>query len=348
MSQAGPCGRDTPRWSVLPAQPGTVAGMALTAGLFDASAMVWVGPPLDASAPRPGLVLFSEWLAAEKPHEVPESMLYPPSTMAGEPLQLLPPPRPLATMLSLTVMGEPVVKLCRLAPKGELLADKVDHEMVAVPKFWTAPPPFVPAGVAGERAVGDVHGGVVVDRAAAGAASRDVPAERVAGQVGRPVRGHHGAAAEDGRCVAGEGAVGHGRGPGGALVEDAAALLGRVTGERGLSDTVSGPLLLIAPPEVPVAAGEELPLNVARVTVSEPRLKIAPPPLTPSSARPLLSVTEFSVRLPPDATSKIRNAAVPAAADLVMVAPLPWMLTCPAMTGRPVPPSVVLFADVRV
>lgn len=71
--------------------------------------------------------------------------MYPPSTMTGEPLQLLPPPRPFATMLSLTVMGEPVVKLCRLAPNDELLADKVDHEMVAVPKFWTAPPPFVPA-----------------------------------------------------------------------------------------------------------------------------------------------------------------------------------------------------------
>src|ERR1700737_3394170 len=109
MSQAGPCGRDTPRWSVLPAQPGTVTGMALTAGLFSGSAMVWVGPPLDASGPRAGLVLFMEWLAAEKPHDVPVSMLYPPPRMAGEPLQLLPPPAPLATMLWLTVMGEPVV-----------------------------------------------------------------------------------------------------------------------------------------------------------------------------------------------------------------------------------------------
>ncbi len=59
-SQAGPCGRATPRWSVLPEQPGTVAGMALTAGLPAGSAMVWVGPPLDASGPSCGLVLFWE------------------------------------------------------------------------------------------------------------------------------------------------------------------------------------------------------------------------------------------------------------------------------------------------
>ena len=37
-----------------------------------------------------------------------------------------------------------------------------------------------------------------------------------------------------------------------------------------LSDTVSGPLLSIAPPEEPVAAGAELPLNVVPLTVSGP------------------------------------------------------------------------------
>src|SRR5579864_8516642 len=121
MSQAGPCGRDSPRWSVLCAQPDTVTGTASTAGLFAGSAIVWVGPPLDASPPRSGLVLFREWLAVEKPHEVPSSMLYPPSTTAGEPEQLVPPPRPFATMLSRTVRDAPVVRLCRFAPKGELL-----------------------------------------------------------------------------------------------------------------------------------------------------------------------------------------------------------------------------------
>ena len=94
---------------------------------------------------------------------------------------------------------------------------------------------------------------------------------------------------------------------------------------------------------MPVAAGAELPLNVVRDTVSGPWLKMAPPPLTPSLARPLLSVRPLSDRLPPEATSNRRKAAV---ADLVMVAPLPWMLTWPVMTGRPVPPSVALLAAV--
>ena len=60
---------------MLPEQPATLTGTALTAGLFDASAMVCVGPPLEASGPRTGLVLFLEWLVAEKPHELPVSML---------------------------------------------------------------------------------------------------------------------------------------------------------------------------------------------------------------------------------------------------------------------------------
>jgi hypothetical protein len=49
--------------------------MALSAGLPDGSAIVLVGPPFAASGPRFGLVLFFEWLAVRKPHEVPLSML---------------------------------------------------------------------------------------------------------------------------------------------------------------------------------------------------------------------------------------------------------------------------------
>jgi hypothetical protein len=52
--------------------------------------------------------------------------------------------------------------------------------------------------------------------------------------------------------------------------------------------------------------------------------------------------------VPPGDTSKIRKAAVPGAVDRVMVAPLPRTVTLPVMTGRPVPPSVVLFAEVSV
>ena len=112
--------------------------------------------------------------------------------------------------------------------------------------------------------------------------------------------------------------------------------------------TVSVPLLSIAPPEVPVVAGEELPLNVDPETDRMPWLKIAPPPCTPLLARPLASVSALIVRLPAEATSKIRNAAVPAALDLLIVSLLPTILTLPVMTGRPVPPSVVLFAAVSV
>ncbi len=46
--------------------------------------------------------------------------------------------------------------------------------------------------------------------------------------------------------------------------------------------------LLIAPPDVPVAAGDWLPENVTPETCTVPRLKIAPPPLVPLSAKPLL------------------------------------------------------------
>src|ERR1039457_7505123 len=95
--------------------------MAPKAGLVAGSAIVWVGPPFEASAPSCGLVLFIEWLAAENPHDVPLSMLYPPSVIAGVPLQLLPPTPP-ATILELTD-SVLVVLLWMSAPYGELLPD---------------------------------------------------------------------------------------------------------------------------------------------------------------------------------------------------------------------------------
>src|SRR5579875_156454 len=106
MSQPVPCGRLTPRWSVLPAQPWALAGMALTAGLDGDSAIVWVGPPLDASGPSRGLALLSEPLAVEKPHEDPLSRLYPPSVSGAGPPQLLP-CRPFATMLAAALREAP-------------------------------------------------------------------------------------------------------------------------------------------------------------------------------------------------------------------------------------------------
>ena len=116
-----------------------------------------------------------------------------------------------------------------------------------------------------------------------------------------------------------------------------------------LVDRFSVPLLLMPPPDVPVDDGAELPVNVLPVMVSVPWLKMPPPPCWPLLARPLLIVTEFSVRLPADATSKMRNAGVPAALDRAMVAPLPWIVTFPVITGRPTPPaSVVLLMAVSV
>ncbi len=97
-----------------------------------------------------------------------------------------------------------------------------------------------------------------------------------------------------------------------------------------------------------MVAGDELLVKVPAVTAKVPWLKMAPPPCWPLLARPLLSVSEFRFRLPLVATSKTRKAGVPDAVDRVMVAPAPWMVTFPVMTGRPVPPSVALLALVSV
>src|ERR1022692_855035 len=107
MSQPLPCGREVPRWSVLPGQPATVAGIASTAGLPAGSAIVWVGPPFDASASSCGCVLLSEWPAAENPQDEPESMLYPLSADGAWPPQFAP-LRPPATMLMLIESVKPV------------------------------------------------------------------------------------------------------------------------------------------------------------------------------------------------------------------------------------------------
>ena len=76
----------------------------------------------------------------------------------------------------------------------------------------------------------------------------------------------------------------------------------------------------------------------------------APPVLLVLDKRPLLTVNESSVRLPEPATSKIRKVGVPATVDRMIVAPLPAMVTVPAITGSPVPPppSVELLAAVSV
>jgi hypothetical protein len=56
MSQLGPCGLETPRWSVA-GQPAPTGGTASMAGLPGWRAKVWVEPPLLASGPSLGSAL---------------------------------------------------------------------------------------------------------------------------------------------------------------------------------------------------------------------------------------------------------------------------------------------------
>src|ERR1700737_2571451 len=69
-----------------------------------------------------------------------------------------------------------------------------------------------------------------------------------------------------------------------------------------------------------------------------------PPPrpllrLLPAAA-PFSTVTPLRVRLPPGATSRMRNGG--AVAIRLMVAPLPVMVSVLVMTGRPLAPRVVV------
>ena len=69
------------------------------------------------------------------------------------------------------------------------------------------------------------------------------------------------------------------------------------------------------------------------VPVGVPSLDHSSAPLVPSLARPLLIVMPLRDRLPPEATSNRRNAVLP---DLVIVAPLPVMLTDPVTVANAV------------
>src|SRR5829696_1800052 len=95
-SQASPCGRSTPRWSVLGGGQAPSATRS-TAGLSGRRAMVWVGPPLSArpAGSRRGSVLAREPVSGVKPQESASSMLWPPSVTSPE---QFPPEMLLATM----------------------------------------------------------------------------------------------------------------------------------------------------------------------------------------------------------------------------------------------------------
>jgi len=100
MSQVPPCGRETPRWSVavqLPLSP------ALIAGLPASRACVCVGPPLFASGPSSGFVLFRS-PAPPRPHVASLARLCPPEV-------IVPPQSPGELLATIVLVSVAVPKL---------------------------------------------------------------------------------------------------------------------------------------------------------------------------------------------------------------------------------------------
>src|SRR5215208_8131018 len=129
MSQAAPCGRLTPRWSVAGGGQATAASIA---ALGRCKAWVSVGPPLAASGPRLGSA------ESAKPQALPgHSRLEPSSVMV--PAQF--PPSLLATIVLLSVAVAafhmpPPVLLALLPVMVELFTVRV-----APPPRLSMPPP---------------------------------------------------------------------------------------------------------------------------------------------------------------------------------------------------------------
>src|SRR5215211_2351598 len=92
MSQAAPCGRLTPRWSVSGGGQLTAASIA---ALGRCKAWVCVGPPLSASGPRLGSA------ESAKPQSLPGHSRLPPSSVP--PPAQFPPEGLLATIVFLNV-----------------------------------------------------------------------------------------------------------------------------------------------------------------------------------------------------------------------------------------------------
>src|SRR6516225_3074327 len=88
MSQAGPNGRDRPRWSA-GGHPFAEVPPWLIAGLPCRSVCVIVGPPLSDSVPRRGSVLVRS-VGLANPHDAPLSRLYPAVSAGAAPTQLVP------------------------------------------------------------------------------------------------------------------------------------------------------------------------------------------------------------------------------------------------------------------
>src|SRR5260370_27761970 len=135
MSQAGPCGRVTPRWSV-GGQPLALVPPWSIAGLPASSAWVWVGPPLPASGASSGSVP-DRSVAWDSRHEVPLSRLNPNGSLHRFPKQLVP-------GLLLAMIVPVAVTLPELEMPAELAA-MVTYDSVMVSELSTAcPGPVLP------------------------------------------------------------------------------------------------------------------------------------------------------------------------------------------------------------
>src|SRR5438309_1104539 len=113
MSQAGPWGRCTPRWSV--ATPHWAAGIQFTAGLPASSATVFVGPPFAARGPSLGFAtstLSVGFLAKAHPADFPRR-LWPPD----------------------------VKSIAQSGPEGAAFRARIDEVMVTSEKAPLTPPP---------------------------------------------------------------------------------------------------------------------------------------------------------------------------------------------------------------
>src|SRR3954447_11311634 len=144
MSQTAP--RGCPRWSTESAAPafdGSVhAPPAAGAGPPAPSAIVFVGPPLPASAARSGSAPTTSPSAVASPHCEVDSRLWPPSdvTAAGEQL-LSAGALPEAMIVFAAVNGEPFVCTLPPRPPEEFAASVTLASVTPVGAPSSSPPP---------------------------------------------------------------------------------------------------------------------------------------------------------------------------------------------------------------
>lgn len=132
MSGAGPCGRETPRWSAVGAVSGLAASMA---GLPGSNGNVNVNPPLSLNGPSSGSVLFSP-VPEVHTGVASDERLWPRSVMTPTELPAAFPARMLPKMLNVPL---------RFASAGPTEAPMVGlgNELLAIVQWDIELTPFV-------------------------------------------------------------------------------------------------------------------------------------------------------------------------------------------------------------